>query len=91
MASGSKYRRTVAVLLLVFAAGMVPAQNQLLSVEPDDVRIDQTIEGGYYLYVRRTEGMGSVLITESTEAPDHKAATYAFRNPEFCSQAGSLE
>jgi hypothetical protein len=59
-----------------------------LVVGPGDVRIEQTIEGGYYLYVRQTAGINSVLITESTEAPDHGVATYAFRNPAYHAENG---
>jgi len=59
-----------------------------LVVTPDDVRIDQSIEGGYYLYVRKTEGINSILITESTEAPDHETATYAYRNPDYHPENG---
>ncbi|MFW5688765.1 MAG: vWA domain-containing protein [Spirochaetota bacterium] len=58
-----------------------------LAVIPADVRIEQTIEGGYYLYVRKGD-IASVLITESTEAPDHQVATYAFRNPAYHPENG---
>ena len=69
--------------LLLFSATALPAQEtpetSSLSLSPGDVRIEQTIEGGYYLYVRKTPGIESVLITESTEAPDAHAETYAYR------------
>jgi hypothetical protein len=79
-----------AILTALLAFGSeARAQTDALLVGPDDVRIDQTIEGGYYLYVRRHEGMNSILITESTEAPDHEEATYAFRNPEFHPENGN--
>lgn len=59
-----------------------------LSLRPEDVRIDQTIEGGYYLHVRKTEGLGSILLTESTERSDHEVATYAYRNPAWHPENG---
>lgn len=80
-----------ALLLAVSGTGISGAQVpglEPLTVGPADVRIDQTIEGGYYLYVRRREEMGSILVTESTEAPDHEAATYAFRNPAYHPENG---
>ncbi len=59
-----------------------------LAIGPHDVRIEQTLEGGYYLYVRKTAGISSILITESTEAPDHGVATYSFRNPSYHPENG---
>ncbi|MFW5684419.1 MAG: hypothetical protein ACOC1I_06165 [Spirochaetota bacterium] len=79
-------RRVVVAIALIFGAVGLPAQ--VLSLDPSDVRIDQTIEGGYYLYVRNREGLGSILLTESTEAPDHGVSTYAYRNPEYHPENG---
>ena len=79
---------TVALACGLAGTGVAQDPASSLSLGPRDVRIDQTIEGGYYLYVRRTDGMGSILVTESTEAPDHQSATYAFRNPAFHPENG---
>ncbi len=83
--------KAVLLTALIWPAGSAIAQSapSSLLIGPSDVRIQQTIEGGYYLYVRRAEGMESILVTESTEAPDHRAATYAFRNPEYHPENGS--
>ena len=54
-----------------------------LAIGPDDIRIDQSIDGGYDLWVRKREGISSVLLTESTEAPDRQPTTFAFRSPEY--------
>lgn len=76
-------------LLILFVAGPALSQDaNPLVVGPSDVRIEQTLEGGYYLYVQKKPGMGSVLVTESTEAPDHEVATYALRNPEYHPENG---
>lgn len=96
----SKHTLTRVVALVVLAtapaifatlpflgAQEAPARSPL-TIEPDDVRIEQTIEGGYYLYVREREGLGSILLTESTEAPDHAASTYAYRNPVYHPENG---
>lgn len=88
-------KQTVAVLLALVSTGVFAqtadpetAPGVDLVLAPGDVRIEQTLEGGYYLYIRRTAGIESVLITESTEAPDHGVATYAFRNPDFHPENG---
>jgi hypothetical protein len=76
-------------LLMLLSAGTGFSQDaDTLVVGPSDVRIEQTLEGGYYLYVRKKPGLESVLVTESTEAPDHEVATYALRNPEYHPENG---
>ena len=85
----------IAVITLVTVAGVVfgqeegaPGHPPSLAISPEDVRIEQTLEGGYYLYVRKTAGINSILITESTEAPDRGVATYSFRNPSYHHENG---
>jgi hypothetical protein len=53
-----------------------------LSLAPEDLRIEQTTEGSYILFVRAKQGLGSILITESTSDPSRKADTYALRDVE---------
>ncbi|MFW6293278.1 MAG: hypothetical protein ACOC7V_13265 [Spirochaetota bacterium] len=89
----SKHILAAAAVLVYLATPTVPGAQEAparspLAIDPDDVRIEQTIEGGYYLYVREREGLGSILITESTEAPDHAASTYAYRNPVYHPENG---
>ena len=64
------------------ALGVQKPLRAQLRLSPQDLRIEQTTEGGYILTVR-AEGIGSVLLTESTEDPNWKEASYAFRNPNF--------
>ncbi|MFA7566169.1 MAG: vWA domain-containing protein [Alkalispirochaeta sp.] len=59
------------------------AVSQDLEITPEDLRIDQSIEGGYYLWIRKKPGMESVLITESTEPPERNVATFAYRTTEY--------
>ncbi len=54
-----------------------------LSLGPEDLIIEQSLEGGYLLRIRKKPGVNSVLVTESTEDPEREVATYAFRNPAF--------
>ncbi len=76
-------RYVVALLLTVSVVVGLHAQESGLVLDPEDLRIEQTIEGGYYLYIRATGAFKSVLLTESTEDPQRRVATYAFRNPEY--------
>ncbi|TVR86777.1 MAG: VWA domain-containing protein [Spirochaetaceae bacterium] len=54
-----------------------------LTLGPKDLRIEQSTEGGYLLTVRRKEGVGSVLLVESTEHPERATASFALRNPNY--------
>ena len=54
-----------------------------LELAPEDVRIEQSLDGGYILTIRNTDDIGSVLVTESTEDPERQVASYALRNPEY--------
>jgi hypothetical protein len=73
-------KRVLLVLtgLLVAAAACAETTDDLV-VGPADLRIEQSIEGGYHLWIRQKPGMQSVLLTESTEDPDRKSASYAYR------------
>jgi hypothetical protein len=70
----------ILTLLLLPLSLLFPDQLELL---PEDIRIEQSREGGYNLYVRKKEGLGSILITESTVDPEKKESNYALRNPEW--------
>ncbi len=50
-----------------------------LTIGPDDVRIIQSPEGGYHLYVRKKPDIGSILLTETTKDPAMKEPNYAYR------------
>ena len=73
-------------VLMFLPASILFAQD--LSIGPDDLRIEQSLEGGYNLWIRRKPGIKSVLLTESTEDPERKAASYALRAPEYNSYNG---
>ncbi|HAK45329.1 MAG TPA: hypothetical protein DCO79_05350 [Spirochaeta sp.] len=67
--------------MLVLSAASAAAQD--LALGPEDLKIEQSLEGGYNLWIRAKAGMKSVLITESTEDPEREAATYALRSPDY--------
>ena len=70
----------LAMVAVAFPGGLWAAD---LSLGPDDLRIEQSTEGGYLLTVRRKEGVGSVLLVESTEHPERAVASFALRNPNY--------
>lgn len=67
---------------LLFAQSGEDADGPLI-VLPSETRIDQNIDGGYNLWIKAVEGLGSVLLTESTADPQKETSSYALRNPEY--------
>ena len=67
--------------MMLFSGISLYAQD--LTLSPDDLIIEQSLEGGYDLWIRQKPGMESVLITESTEDPEREVASYALRAPEY--------
>lgn len=59
------------------------AEAQDLTIGPGDLRIDQSLDGGYNIWVRMSEGIESVLLTESTEDPERKTPSFALRDPDY--------
>ncbi len=69
-------------LALPAAAGPCLAQGEAssgLRLVSEDLRIEQLADGGYHLYVRAKDGLGSILLTESTSDPSGKADNFAYR------------
>jgi hypothetical protein len=60
-----------------------PAGPEALGIAPEDLILDQSLEGGYDLYIRAKKGLASVLLTDSTADPEKEVSTYALRNPEY--------
>jgi Mg-chelatase subunit ChlD len=61
----------------------LPLQAQDLTVNTEDIRIEQRIDGGFHLFIRKKPGIFSVLLTESTRDPALRADNYAYRAPEW--------
>jgi len=69
---------------VLLAAQAGPARdNPSLGIGPEDLRIEQRVDGGFHLYIRKKPGLGSVLLTESTRDPTLKQANYAYRAPDW--------
>lgn len=75
-----KIRKWLLIMTLVFPV-CVYAQD--LTVSPEDIRITQSPEGGYNLYIRKKPGIESVLLTETTKDPALRSDNYAYRTPEY--------
>ena len=73
------------ILLLFFCLGsLIPLFSESdLQLSGPDLRIKQSLEGGYHLWIRKRGDINSVLLTESTADPDKKAHSYTLRNPAY--------
>jgi len=71
------------ILLLFFCPGsLIPLFSESdLQLSGPDLRIKQSLEGGYHLWIRKRGDINSVLLTESTADPEKKAHSYTLRNP----------
>lgn len=79
-------KRTLALVLSFLTFSLLPvcpAWAQPLTLAPEDLVITQSLEGGYDLYVRKTAGIESILLTESSADPAKRADSFALRNPEY--------
>jgi hypothetical protein len=70
------------VLLLVFTTA-ISLKALDLSITTGDFRIEQRVDGGYHLFIRKKPDIASVLLTESTRDPALKADNYAYRTPDW--------
>jgi hypothetical protein len=52
---------------------------QDLTIAPEDLRIEQRVDGGFHLFIRKKPGINSVLLVESTRDPGMKEDNYAYR------------
>ena len=60
------------------------AKQQQLRITASDVRlVRDTKQGGYHLYVKKTDKVNSVLLTETTKDPAGKSDSYAYRAKEY--------
>jgi hypothetical protein len=71
------------LLILLALQAAVQGFGQDLPVGPEDLRIEQRIEGGFHLFIRKKPGISSVLLTESTRDPALRADSYAYRAAEW--------
>jgi hypothetical protein len=63
--------------LVLGAAGFAGAQD--LTISAGDLRIEQRVDGGFHLFIRKKPGIASVLLAESTKDPRMREDNYAYR------------
>ena len=60
------------------------AKQQQLRITADNVRlVPDSANGGYHLYVKKTENVNSILLTETTKDPEGKSDSYAYRAKDY--------
>ncbi|HPO03465.1 MAG TPA: hypothetical protein PL077_08980, partial [Treponemataceae bacterium] len=74
-------KKSLCVLAVFLASLSLQALD--LSLGPDDVRILQSPEGGYHLYIKAKSDIQAVLLTETTRDPKLRADNYAYRALEW--------
>jgi hypothetical protein len=64
------------ILALVLGSGSAA---QDLSISTGDLRIEQRVDGGFHLFIRKKPDIASVLLAESTKDPRMREDNYAYR------------
>jgi hypothetical protein len=54
-----------------------------LTIEKEDLRIEQRIDGGFHLFIRKKPDIASALIAESTKDFTYNEPNYAYRAPSW--------
>jgi hypothetical protein len=82
---GNRFFFILRSLILTSAFYLISAQvyAQDLSIGPEDLRVEQRVDGGFHLFIRKKPDIASVLVTESTRDPALTADNYAYRAPEW--------
>ena len=71
-------RKSLFMLVSLFGLGIaIHAQN--LTLNADDLILEQRYDGGLHLFIRMKPGMRSVLVTETTRDPGLQSDNYAYR------------
>jgi hypothetical protein len=67
----------------IFLFSLFSLHAQDLTITADDMRIEQRIEGGYHLFIRKKAEINSVLLAESTQDPSMREDNYSYRSPDW--------
>jgi hypothetical protein len=54
-----------------------------LTISKEDLRIEQRVDGGFHLFIRKKADISSVLIVETTKDYSYMEPNYAYRAPEW--------
>ncbi|MDR2633730.1 MAG: VWA domain-containing protein [Treponema sp.] len=60
-----------------------PQGNPDLSINQEDLWIEQGADGGFHLFIRKKPAIASVLLTETTRDPALREPNYAYRTPDW--------
>ncbi|MDR0642241.1 MAG: hypothetical protein LBG07_07265, partial [Treponema sp.] len=71
------WKSLCAFALMFMLAGAAGAQN--LDISAGDLRIEQRVDGGFHLFIRKKPDISSVLLVESTKDPRMREDNYAYR------------
>jgi hypothetical protein len=69
--------------IALFFLSFSPVSAQNLDIEAGDLRMEQRVDGGFHLFVRKRGDIASVLLVESTKDPAMRADNYAYRAGEW--------
>ncbi|MDR2394569.1 MAG: VWA domain-containing protein [Treponema sp.] len=58
---------------------LIPPRNLDLSINQEDLWIEQGADGGFHLFIRKKATIASVLLTETTRDPALREPNYAYR------------
>ena len=76
-------RRFVFAFFCLFTLAASPAFGQDLSINIDDLVLDQSVGEGFHLFIRKKPGIASVMLAESTRDPGQNLDNYAYRAPDW--------
>jgi hypothetical protein len=76
-----KHMKLVSAVVLTLPLYALSALD--LSISGDDTVIEQRLDGGFHLFIRKKPDISSVLITETTRDPALKEPNYAYRPAEW--------
>ncbi len=54
-----------------------------LTISSQDIRLDEHENGGWNLFIRKKNGLESILLTETTRGSDPQATNYSYRASEY--------
>jgi hypothetical protein len=66
----------------LFLLAAAPVFTQDLTISLEDTRIEQRVDGGFHLFIRKKPDIYSVLLTETTRDPAMMEDNYAYRAQE---------
>jgi hypothetical protein len=77
---------TVIVTILVLVNQMYSQDSLViadLTIVQEDTRIEQRVDGGFHLFIRKKPNIASVLLTETTRDPALQEPNYAYRTQDW--------